>query len=232
MKGLIFGLLLVLSSITAHAENQSLRLPPSDPLPLGERQESERESNQSQATFGGLQPAVVGFGSSAPNGISATEEESEMAGFLRLSKMTAKDSLNLALMKVTDENDLWLLKSTLGALENSQIRMESWTEDTGLSCDTDENGFVEFGYPREIFVCNRFINFFSDSNERTVAMAQLLIHEATHLAEIEDRTRIKGTPEGCRATYVETLVTKLTSRNHRPVYRTYDMDRCEKEERD
>jgi hypothetical protein len=232
MKGLIYGLLLVLSSILAHAEDRPLPMPPSHPFPLGECPECERESIQYQAAFGRLQPPASEFGPSAPDSMRANEKESEVADFLGLSKLAAKNILNLALTIVTDENDIWLLKSTLGALEDAQIRMESWREDTGLRCDLDENGFVQFDYPREIFVCNRFINFFPDLNNKTVAMAQLLIHEATHLAEIDDGTRIKGTPEGCRATYVETLVTQLTSRNHRPVYRTYDMDRCEKEGQD
>jgi hypothetical protein len=232
MKSLIYGLLLVLSSILAYAENRSSPPSPSELLPVGECSECEREPNSNKAIFGGLRPSLEGTGSSVPSSVSSNDKESALVDSLRLSRTTAKDSLNLARMKVTDENDIWLLESTLRALETAQIRLESSTEDMALSCDKDENGFVQFGYPHEIFVCNRFINFFPDPNERTVALAQLLIHEATHLAEIDDRTRVKGTPEGCRATYVEILATEFTSRNHKPVYRTYDMDRCEKEEQD
>jgi hypothetical protein len=225
MKALIYGILLVLSQKLAHAENRPLS--PPELISLSEGSESERLSSLDQATFDVLQLSVAGTGSSASSSVNIDYEESELGDFPRLSKTTAKIGLELALTKATDENDIWLLKSTLRALENAQIRIEGWGEERDLSCGKDENGFVEFGYPHEIFVCNRFINFFPDGNERTVAMAQLLTHEATHLAEMDDGTRLRGAPEGCRATYVEVLVAKLSSGNHKLVYRTYDMERCE-----
>jgi hypothetical protein len=225
MKALIYGILLVLSQMLAHAENRPL--PPSALIPFSECSESERFPNLDQATVDVLQLSVAGTRSSASSSINIDYEESELGDFLRLSKTTARIGLELALTKATDENDIWLLKGTLRALENAQIRIEGWEEERDLSCGKDENGFVQFGYPHEIFVCNRFVNFFPDGNERTVAMAQLLSHEATHLAEMNDGKRIRGTPEGCRATYVEVLVANLTSGKHSLVYRTYDMERCE-----
>jgi len=232
VKGLIYGLLLGLFSISTPSENRSSPKPLSDPLPLGDCPRCDQQSNQYQATVGDPPAPAEEFVSSAPDALSTNEMEPGVADLLGLSKKLANNELYQALTKVTEETDIWLLKRTQGALEKAQIRMESPREGAALNCDVDENGFVQFGYPREIFVCNRFVNFFPDLNGRTIAMAQLLIHEATHLAEIEDGTRKQGTPEGCRATYVETLVAKLTSRNHSPLYRTYDMERCEKEEQD